>query len=54
MSQKTKDVILRAFLHVAEDGMKKVSLESETHSVTAYKVGLVVRIDVKEKHKEEK
>ncbi len=49
MSQKTKDVILRAFIHVAEDNMKKVSLESDSHTITAYKVGVLIRIDIKKK-----
>jgi hypothetical protein len=51
--QETDDVILSAYKSVADKGIKKVTMESETDTVTAYKVGLVTRIDVKIKDKKE-
>lgn len=47
-SDKLNNLILAVY-DAVEKGAKKINMESDTHSVTGYKVGVVIRIDIKPK-----
>ncbi len=49
---KTEDVILTAFKNLTSGSVSKVEMESDTHKIKAYKVGIVIRIDIKPKKEE--
>ncbi len=47
-TKSTEEIILAVFKTLGL-GAEKVKMDSDTHTITGYKVGVVIRLDIKER-----